>query len=88
MSASHVQFGAVWGGNWMQRAPSVSPGQTEAAAVPQALGQQLTSEEAQGGHDGADPADLLRRSPHLLSESHEENPKGLQHPHHEHIDLS
>lgn len=47
----------------------------------------LTSEEAQGGHDGADPADLLGGASHLLLESHEENPERLEHPHHEDVDL-
>lgn len=74
----------------MLRASSVPPGQAEprlqCCSKPREW--QLTSQEAQGGHDGADPADLLGRSPHLLSESHEENPKGLEHPHDEHIDLN
>lgn len=90
VGTSHAQLGAVWDGNWMLRASSVPPGQAEPrlqrCSKPREW--QLTSQEAQGGHDGADPADLLGRSSHLLSESHEENPKGLEHPHDEHIDLN
>lgn len=46
-----------------------------------------TSRETQAGHDGADPADALRRASKLILKSYKEDPEALQRSHHENIYL-
>lgn len=46
-----------------------------------------TCRQTQAGHDGADPADALRRASKLVLKSYKEDPEALQRPHHEDIYL-
>lgn len=46
-----------------------------------------TSWESDAGHDGANPADALGRATELVLQHHEEDPKSLQGPHHQHVHL-